>query len=88
MIFNDQWGGGVSHKVIFNDQGGGGVQAPPKKQDIINEQPFIGVLLGIFLYINIYFFWYLEIFWGILGVFCGILGTIFRVFFPSIFGFF
>ena len=32
-------GGGVSQKVISDDQGGGGVQTPPKKHDIIKEQP-------------------------------------------------
>ena len=32
-------GGGVSQKVIFDDKGGGEVQTPPKKHDIINEQP-------------------------------------------------
>ena len=30
---------GVSQIVIFDDQGGEGVQTPPKKHDIINEQP-------------------------------------------------
>ena len=37
-------GGEVSQKVIFDDQGGKGVQTPPKKHDIINEQPLIYIL--------------------------------------------
>ena len=39
MIFDDEGGRGVSQKVIFNDKGGRGVQTPPKKNDIIYEQP-------------------------------------------------
>ena len=35
------WGGGVSHKVILHDKGGRGGQDPPKKYDIIYEQPLL-----------------------------------------------
>ncbi len=32
-------GGGASPKGILHDEGGRGVQTPPKKHDVINEQP-------------------------------------------------
>ena len=56
VIFMTRGGGGVRQKVIFDDEGGrggkpksdfwwrgggGGVQTPPKKDDIIYEQPLI-----------------------------------------------
>ena len=46
VIFDDQGVGGVSQKVIFDDQGGGESRPPPKKHDIINEQPLITVDLN------------------------------------------
>ena len=46
MIFHDKGGGGVSQKVILHDEGGGGVQTPPKKYDIIYEQPLIVKVSG------------------------------------------
>ena len=40
VIFNDKGGRGVSQIVIFDDEGGrGGPDPPPKKDDIIYEQP-------------------------------------------------
>ena len=33
--------GGVSQTMILIDKGGGGVQTPPKKDDIIYEQPLV-----------------------------------------------
>ena len=41
MIFDDEGGRAVRQKVIFDDEGGGRVQTPPKKDDIIYEQPLI-----------------------------------------------
>ena len=44
MIYHDKGGRGVSLKVILPDEGGGGVQTPPKKDDIIYEQPLISII--------------------------------------------
>ena len=50
MVFNNimgfggkvKRGGKVNQKIIFDSEGRGGVQTPPKKDDIICEQPLMG----------------------------------------------
>ena len=44
--------GGVSQKVIFDDEGGRGGSDPPKKDDIIYEQP-LSVLKYILLFSDV-----------------------------------
>ena len=41
MIFGDKGGRGVGQKGIFDDEGWRGVPGPPKKDDIIYEQPLV-----------------------------------------------